>query len=110
LLGDVYVGKTSIALRFAKDEFSDFLDSTIGAVFLPHAIELNDSKIKFDIWDTAGQERFRSLAPMYYKGSRAAIVVYDITVQVYYCLDARILSKELRTGLTSSEKRLIQIL
>ena len=24
LIGDVFVGKTSIAFRFAKDEFSDF--------------------------------------------------------------------------------------
>jgi len=35
--------------------------------------------IKFEIWDTAGQERYRSLAPMYYRGAAAAIVVYDIT-------------------------------
>merc|ERR1711997_163079 len=29
--------------------------------------------------DTAGQERYHSLAPMYYRGAQAAIVVYDIT-------------------------------
>jgi len=34
--------------------------------------------VKFEIWDTAGQERYRSLAPMYYRGAAAAIVVYDI--------------------------------
>ena len=26
-----------------------------------------------------GQERYHSLAPMYYRGAQAAIVVYDIT-------------------------------
>ena len=36
-------------------------------------------KVKFEIWDTAGQERYHSLAPMYYRGAQAAIVVYDIT-------------------------------
>ncbi|KAF4693262.1 Ras- protein Rab-5 [Perkinsus olseni] len=36
-------------------------------------------QIKFEIWDTAGQERYRSLAPMYYRGAAAAVVVYDIT-------------------------------
>ena len=40
---------------------------------------LDDSTVKFEIWDTAGQERYRSLAPMYYRGAAAAIVVYDIT-------------------------------
>ena len=35
--------------------------------------------MKFEIWDTAGQERYHSLAPMYYRGAHAAVVVYDIT-------------------------------
>ena len=39
--------------------------------------------VKFEIWDTAGQERYRSLAPMYYRGASAALVVYDIS-----CLDS----------------------
>lgn len=33
------------------------------------------------VWDTAGQERYHSLAPMYYRGAQAAIVVYDIQNQ-----------------------------
>ena len=35
--------------------------------------------IRFELWDTAGQERYRSLAPMYYRGASAAVVVYDVT-------------------------------
>ena len=35
--------------------------------------------VKFDIWDTAGQERFRSISALFYRGSAAAIIVYDIT-------------------------------
>jgi len=42
---------------------------------------LDDTTVKFEIWDTAGQERYHSLAPMYYRGAQAAIVVYDITNQ-----------------------------
>merc|ERR550525_689956 len=40
---------------------------------------LEDCSVKFEIWDTAGQERYHSLAPMYYRGAAAAIVVFDIT-------------------------------
>ena len=29
--------------------------------------------------NSAGQERYHSLAPMYYRGAQAAIVVFDIT-------------------------------
>jgi small GTP-binding protein len=53
----------------------------IAAAFLTQTVALDDSTVKFEIWDTAGQERYRSLAPMYYRGAAAAIVVYDITNQ-----------------------------
>jgi small GTP-binding protein len=49
------------------------------AAFLTQTVQLDDAVVKFEIWDTAGQERYRSLAPMYYRGAAAAIVVYDIT-------------------------------
>jgi len=51
------------------------------AAFLTQTVALDDCTVKFEIWDTAGQERYRSLAPMYYRGAAAAIVVYDITNQ-----------------------------
>jgi len=80
LLGDTSVGKSSIVIRFVKGQFSEFQESTIGAAFLTQTVPLNDCTVKFEIWDTAGQERYRSLAPMYYRGAAAALVVYDITV------------------------------
>ena len=52
------------------------------AAFLSQTVCLNDVTVKFEIWDTAGQERYHSLAPMYYRGAQAAVVVYDITSRV----------------------------
>lgn len=52
------------------------------AAFLTQTVCLDDTTVKFEIWDTAGQERYHSLAPMYYRGAQAAIVVYDITNSV----------------------------
>ncbi|XP_074559924.1 ras-related protein Rab5A-like [Curcuma longa] len=79
LLGDVGTGKSSLVLRFVKGQFVEFQESTIGAAFFSQVVSVNGESVKFEIWDTAGQERYHSLAPMYYRGAAAAVVVYDIT-------------------------------
>lgn len=79
LLGDTGVGKSSLVLRFVTNNFKPYSESTIGASFMSKMIMVNDMPIKYQIWDTAGQEKYHSLAPMYYRGAGAAIVVYDIT-------------------------------
>ncbi|XP_014518863.1 ras-related protein RHN1 isoform X1 [Vigna radiata var. radiata] len=79
LLGDMGAGKSSLVLRFVKGQFLEFQESTIGAAFFSQTLAVNDATVKFEIWDTAGQERYHSLAPMYYRGAAAAIIVYDIT-------------------------------
>ncbi|XP_043726362.1 ras-related protein RHN1-like isoform X1 [Telopea speciosissima] len=78
-LGDMGTGKTSLVLRFVKGQFFDYQESTIGAAFFTQVLSLNEATVKFDIWDTAGQERYHSLAPMYYRGAAAAVVVYDMS-------------------------------
>lgn len=80
LLGDSGVGKSCIVLRFVRGQFDPASKVTVGASFLSQTIALQDSTtVKFEIWDTAGQERYASLAPLYYRGASAAVVVYDIT-------------------------------
>ena len=80
LLGETAVGKSSIAARLVRDEFAQNHESTIGAAFLSHTVQVgHEGSVKLEIWDTAGQERYRSLAPMYYRNAVAALVVYDIT-------------------------------
>jgi small GTP-binding protein len=144
LLGNSGVGKSSLVLRFVKNEFIVGMETTIGAAFLTKTLALEDCSVKLEvrrpcapaalrcwasllppreawgggaaapgcppfpslpfltappphtphcaphlsflschpkIWDTAGQERYRSLAPMYYRGAQAAIVVFDVTSQ-----------------------------
>lgn len=52
--------------------------STIGASFLVKELNIGAQKITLQIWDTAGQERFRSMAPLYYRGAVAAILVFSL--------------------------------
>ncbi|CAA6673419.1 unnamed protein product [Spirodela intermedia] len=87
---DMGAGKSSLVLRFVKGQFlefqviflallsDDFRVDHWGGVLLAD-VAVNDATVKFEIWDTAGQERYHSLAPMYYRGAAAAIIVYDIT-------------------------------
>ncbi|CAD5174836.1 ras-related protein Rab5-like isoform X1 [Musa acuminata AAA Group] len=79
LLGDMGAGKSSLVLRFVKGQFLEFQESTIGAAFFSQTLAVSDATVKLEIWDTAGQERYHSLAPMYYRGAAAAIIVYDIS-------------------------------
>lgn len=80
ILGAQGVGKTSLVHRYTSGQFTaSSVPSTIGASFLTKKLVIDDVKCRLQIWDTAGQERFRSMAPMYYRGSHAAIIVYDVT-------------------------------
>ncbi|URD97045.1 Sugar transporter [Musa troglodytarum] len=79
LLGDMGAGKSSLVLRFVKGQFLEFQESTIGAAFFSQTLAVSNATVKLEIWDTAGQERYHSLAPMYYRGAAAAIIVYDIS-------------------------------
>ncbi|XP_060065609.1 uncharacterized protein LOC132545944 [Ylistrum balloti] len=78
-VGDMNVGKTSLAVRYAKHEFIPSYNETIGASFYVRSIEVSGKTFLFQIWDTAGQERFRSLVPMYLRDAKIAILVYDVT-------------------------------
>ena len=79
LIGDSGVGKTNILTRYTKNEFSLATQSTVGVEFGSKIIKKNEKLIKLQIWDTAGQERYKSITSAYYKGSKGAFVVYDIS-------------------------------
>ena len=80
LLGDVSVGKTSIASRFCKNVFSENYINTIGGAYQQQNLVLNNgTKMKLHIWDTSGQDRFRSMTNLYYRDAQVAILTYDVT-------------------------------
>ena len=84
LLGDTGVGKSSLVLRFVTEDFKEYSESTIGASFMSKVEVIDGCAYKYQIWDTAGQEKYHSLAPMYYRGAAAAIIVYDITNELSF--------------------------
>jgi len=78
IVGDGAVGKTCVLLRYVNDTYNE---KHIPTIFDNKAKRMTcaGQVICLTLWDTAGQERYHSLAPMYYRGAQAAIVVYDIT-------------------------------
>ena len=79
LVGDSNVGKTNIMSKYLKNEFHDDSKATVGVEFGSKQFIIEGHTIKAQIWDTAGQERYKSITNAYYKGSKGAFVVYDIT-------------------------------
>ena len=78
ILGDSGVGKSSLFLRYTKNEFKADMRSTIGVEFGLKFLKIEDFQLKIQIWDTAGMERYRSITNAYYKGAKGVIIVYDI--------------------------------
>ena len=78
LLGDSGVGKSSLLLRYTKDQFLTDMRSTIGVEFGLKYVKIDNLQLKVQIWDTAGMERYKALTSAYYKGAKGVIVVYDI--------------------------------
>jgi len=79
LVGDSGVGKTNILNRYTKNEFNFDSKTTIGVEFGSKIFNVKDHNVKIQIWDTAGQERYRSITNAYYKGSKGAIIVFDLS-------------------------------
>ena len=80
IIGDTGVGKSCVLSRLIKDQFSEDHQLTIGVEFGNYRMMINDNiLINLQIWDTAGQESFRSITRIFYKGSHAVLLVFNIT-------------------------------
>lgn len=77
--GDGNVGKTSLIRQYCEGKFEQSRVATIGVDFQTHTVHLPYGAVRLSIWDMAGQERFQVMRPGFYRGSRAAALVYDVT-------------------------------
>jgi small GTP-binding protein len=77
--GDGAVGKTSLIRRYCEGKFEHTRIQTIGVDFQTQTVKLPEQTVKLSIWDMAGQERFAVVRAGFYRGSRAAALVYDVT-------------------------------
>jgi len=79
MIGDPSVGKSSLLLRYADNEFTNNFISTIGVDYKEKEVQVANNKVTIQIWDTAGQERFRTITSSYYRGAQGMILTFDLT-------------------------------
>lgn len=78
VVGDGAVGKTSLIKKYTKGNFEKDYIKTIGAQFSRFEKTIEDDIVNLVFWDIAGQEDFDFLQPLFYKESKASIVVFSL--------------------------------
>ena len=78
LIGDGGVGKTAIIEHLLGKRVQSAYMLTIGADISTYQVD-NGNEFKFQFWDLAGQQRFDTVRALFYRGTHAAIIVFDVT-------------------------------
>ena len=79
LLGDSNVGKTSLIMRYIKNEFKNSFISTIGVEYESKIIKKGKKNICLEIIDNGGQEKFHCLTKSFFNKVDGIIFVFDLT-------------------------------
>ena len=80
VLGNQYVGKTSLIKRLINDNFTECYLSTIGVDYDKIMVEYNNNNHELILWDTSGQDKFNFLLNSYFTSVNGAIIICDISV------------------------------
>ncbi|MFW9793600.1 MAG: Rab family GTPase, partial [Candidatus Thorarchaeota archaeon] len=78
LIGDGYVGKTSIRRKYIGEGFRSNYIPTLGVDFAQKITSTEEGGARLVIWDIAGQTQFQSLRKRYYEGCSGLILVYSV--------------------------------
>jgi small GTP-binding protein len=79
LIGDGYVGKTSIRRKYLGQGFRSNYIPSLGVDFAQKTVMYNsEESVRLVIWDIAGQPQFQSLRKRYYEGCSGLILVYSV--------------------------------
>ena len=79
IIGDPYVGKTSIISRYTNGTFKEEYLSTVGLDYYPKQEIIDNKTINIKLWDTAGEERYKSLTQNLFRNAEGVLLVFDVT-------------------------------
>lgn len=79
LIGDEDVGKEILRKRYFgyNQDFTAFDDK--GLTFAIKRVETEEVKMAFQIWDLGAKKEFDSARPYFYRDSKGAFLVFDLT-------------------------------
>ena len=80
VLGNQFVGKTSLIKRITNDSFREFYMATIGVDYDRLDFEYKGFNHEIILWDTSGQDKFNFLLNSYFTSVNGAIIMCDVSV------------------------------
>lgn len=96
LAGANGVGKTNLASRFVKNEFTTEARPTSSANVMTRTINIEDAAVKADVWDTAALQMGRH-AHGCFQDIHGVLLVYDISTTNFGFLEVERELEQLRT-------------
>ncbi|TFG05488.1 MAG: GTP-binding protein [Promethearchaeota archaeon] len=79
VIGDPFVGKTTLMLRYTQKHFRELYIPTVGVQVSRKWVKIEDNICSLNIWDIAGQQKFSNVRRLFYEGADAVIIVFDLT-------------------------------
>ena len=58
IIGDSFVGKSSLINKAVKNEFETTYNATLGFEYFSFFVKFENTLLKLQIWDTCGQEKY----------------------------------------------------
>lgn len=85
LIGDGFVGKTTLRDRYLGRKFESEYLPTLGSDFASKNVLIKTNvgwkELTLQIWDLAGQPSFKHIRSMYYRQAAGALVLFDVTLE-----------------------------
>uniref|UniRef100_T1ISH5 Ras-related protein Rab-28 n=1 Tax=Strigamia maritima TaxID=126957 RepID=T1ISH5_STRMM len=79
LIGDGSSGKTSLATRFAQEQFGKQYRQTVGVDFFLKRLMIGSRNVTVQVWDIGGQTLGGNMLDKYIYGANGILLIYDIT-------------------------------
>ena len=79
IIGESYIGKTSIIYRIIHNEFKDYFYNPFGIDYQNRIMEIGSNLVNILFYDTPGRNYMRNTLKSYYKRVNGFLLVYDIT-------------------------------